>query len=133
MEQGASAGIGESCAWKFAEKKANLILLGRRKERLNELKKKIESAHPSVKIHTVSISVTDAKAVRELPSSLPAEFSNVYALVNNAGLALGVTSVENNSVEDAATVINTNVLGTIAICSAFLPGMKERGEGRCMQ
>ena len=50
-------------------------------------------------------------------------------LVNNAGLALGVTPVESNDVKSAQVVLDTNVLGTIAICSAFLPGMKERGSG----
>ena len=45
------------------------------------------------------------------------------------GLALGVQSVENNNIKDAETVISTNILGTIALCSAFLPGMKKRGIG----
>lgn len=78
---------------------------------------------------TVTMSVTDKKLVSELPSQLPSEFSSVYCLVNNAGLVLGVSSVEANSVDNAQIVLDTNVVGMISMCSAFLPGMKERGCG----
>jgi NADP-dependent 3-hydroxy acid dehydrogenase YdfG len=57
------------------------------------------------------MSVSDPKEVESLPSTLPKEFADVYCLVNNAGLALGVASVEDNDVNDAKTVIDTNVLG----------------------
>lgn len=80
-------------------------------------------------MHTVKLSVTDLTAVAELPKKLPAKFQNVDILLNNAGLALGVSPAESNDVEAAKTVMDTNVLGTIAMCSAFLPGMKERGTG----
>ena len=105
------------------------MLLGRRKDRLETLKSAIQKEFPSARVHTVPISVTDYDAIAALPKSLPVEFAVVDVIVNNAGLALGVSSVEKNSVEDALTVINTNVMGTIAVCSAFLPAMKERGEG----
>lgn len=126
---GATAGIGASCAWKFAEEGAKLILLGRRNDRLQQLKNEILVLYPSLSIHTVAVSVTDIEKIQLLPTILPDEFQEVDILVNNAGLALGVTSVDNNNVEDAQTVLETNVLGTIALCSAFLPGMKSRGSG----
>jgi NADP-dependent 3-hydroxy acid dehydrogenase YdfG len=126
---GASVGIGKACAERFAEHDCRLILLGRREELLTSLKKELIDKHPKLKVHTVSISVNDTKAIQALPSTLPKEFRDVSILVNNAGLALGVTTVDNNNVEDAKTVIDTNVMGVIALCSAFLPGMKERGEG----
>eukprot|EP00596_Hydrurales_sp_CCMP1899_P000870 CAMPEP_0119038566 /NCGR_PEP_ID=MMETSP1177-20130426/7553_1 /TAXON_ID=2985 /ORGANISM="Ochromonas sp, Strain CCMP1899" /LENGTH=301 /DNA_ID=CAMNT_0007001311 /DNA_START=52 /DNA_END=957 /DNA_ORIENTATION=+ len=126
---GATAGIGMACAWQFAELGSKLILLGRREDRLEELKKAIIDEHPDVKVHVVAMSVTDKQKVAELPSTLPSEFSKVYCLVNNAGLVLGVSAVEGNNVENAQTVLDTNVLGVISMCSAFLPGMKERGEG----
>lgn len=126
---GATAGIGASCAWRFAEEGCHLVLVGRRDDRLQKLKKELIAAYPSIDVHTVKMSVTDLKAVAELPKSLPAKFQNVDILLNNAGLALGVTPAESNDVEAAKTVMDTNVLGTIAMCSAFLPGMKERGTG----
>ncbi len=75
------------------------------------------------------MSVADTEAVAALPSKLPERFKNVEVLVNNAGLALGVSTVDTNSIEDAKTVMDTNVIGTIALCRAFVPGMKERGAG----
>jgi NADP-dependent 3-hydroxy acid dehydrogenase YdfG len=126
---GATAGIGASCAWQFAEEGCHLILVGRRDDRLQSLKKEITQAFPEVDVHTVAMSVTDFDKVAELPKNLPEKFRNVDILVNNAGLALGVTPAESNDVMAAKTVMDTNVLGTIALCSAFLPGMKERGSG----
>lgn len=96
---------------------------------MKSLKNDLINQYPKLKVHTVAMSVTDLDAINALPSSLPKEFQDVSILVNNAGLALGVTAVENNSVYDAKTVIDTNVVGVIALSSAFLPGMKERGEG----
>lgn len=126
---GASAGIGAACAMRFAENGAKLVLVGRRGDRLEELKKEINHVYPQVRILTVPLSVTDYDAVAALPKQLPMEFAEVDILVNNAGLALGVTSVESNDINDAKQVMDTNVLGTIAMCSAFLPGMKARGRG----
>lgn len=126
---GATAGIGSSCAWQFAEEGCNLILVGRRDDRLQAIKQDILASYPSIDIHTVQLSVTDYDKVAELPNQLPPKFRNVDILVNNAGLALGVTPADANDMEAAKTVIDTNVLGMIALCRAFLPGMKERGSG----
>jgi NADP-dependent 3-hydroxy acid dehydrogenase YdfG len=126
---GATAGIGASCAWQFAEEGCNLILVGRRTERLHQIKDDILKSYPTIGVHTVSLSVTDLDKVAALPNTLPEKFKNVEILVNNAGLALGVTPADTNDIEAARTVLDTNVLGTIALCRAFLPGMKERGHG----
>jgi NADP-dependent 3-hydroxy acid dehydrogenase YdfG len=126
---GATAGIGAACAWRFAEEGSKLVLVGRRADRLNALKNEIVATFPETNVHVVSMSVTDYEAVARLPNELPADFKDVDILVNNAGLARGVTSVENNQMVDAVEVMETNVLGTVAFCSAFLPGMKERGRG----
>ncbi len=126
---GATAGIGAACAWQFAEEGCHLVLVGRRDERLQSLKKDIMSAFPEVDVHTVAMSVTDKENVSNLPTSLPQKFRDVDILVNNAGLALGVTSADQNDVDAAKTVLDTNVLGTIALSAAFLPGMKKRGSG----
>lgn len=126
---GASSGIGSACAWAFAEQGAKLILIARREERLVSLERELKAAYPSLLVHHVVLSVNDYDMIAKLPSSLPETFAKVDILVNNAGLALRVDSVEENNISDAATVINTNVLGVIVFCSAFLPGMKERGQG----
>lgn len=120
---------GKACAKKFAASEAKLILIGRRKERLIALEKELLEEFPSTKIHHVAMSVTDYEAVSALPKDLPSEFQAVEVLVNNAGLALGVTSVDKNAVHDAVQVVNTNVLGVVAFCSAFVPGMIERNAG----
>lgn len=126
---GATAGIGEACAKRLAPHNVKLVLLGRREDRLKALKNDLLKAHPSLKVHTVALSVTDLDSVAKLPSTLPKEFADVDILINNAGLALGVSSVENNKVADAQSVINTNVTGLIALSTAFLPGMKKRNRG----
>lgn len=126
---GASAGIGAACAWRFADEGAKLVLIGRRENRLKELKSELLKEHPQLKVHTVAMSVTDLPAVAALPEQLPAEFREVDILVNNAGLARGVSSVELNDMNDAIEVMETNVIGTIAFSRAFLPGMKARGRG----
>ena len=103
--------------------------MGRLADRLATISADLKKEFPNIKIHTVAMSVTDTDAVQTLPQTLPKEFKNVDILVNNAGLALGVSPVQNNSVTDAQTVMNTNVIGTIAMCSAFIPGMIERNTG----
>lgn len=126
---GATAGIGEAIAWRFAEAGSKVILVGRRADKLEAVKNEILNCYSQTKIHTVCLDVTEAAKVTALAQSLPIEFSEVDILINNAGLALGVSAVDANNLEDANTVISTNVLGTINFCSAFLPGMKARGKG----
>jgi 3-hydroxy acid dehydrogenase/malonic semialdehyde reductase len=126
---GASAGIGEACAWDFADEGCRLVLVARRLDKLGQMKEAMEAKYKGIKVHLVEMSVTDLDAVAKLPDSLPADFKNVSILVNNAGLAIGTPSVFDNKHIDIKTVMDTNVTGTIAFCAAFLPGMKARGEG----
>lgn len=126
---GATAGIGEACAWRFADLGSKLVLVGRREERLRMLKNDLLSNYPELDVHTVALSVSDTETVVALPAQLPEKFANVEVLINNAGLGIGVGAADEISVQDARTVLNTNVLGVIAMCRAFIPGMKERGIG----
>jgi NADP-dependent 3-hydroxy acid dehydrogenase YdfG len=127
---GASAGIGEACAWRFAEAGAVLVLIGRRTERLATLSAALKEAYPSiVEPHCVTLDVQDVAAIEALPAQLPPAYANVNILVNNAGLALGVAGAADNKMSDVAQMISTNVTGLIAFCSAFLPGMRARGSG----
>jgi NADP-dependent 3-hydroxy acid dehydrogenase YdfG len=129
IKLGASAGIGQAIAWQFAERGSKLVLIGRRSERLEVLKTDLLKYYPLLEIHTIAMSVTDLDKVSKLPVLLPESFRSVDILVNNAGLALGTTSVDGNSTTDAKIVLETNVLGVIAMCSTIIPGMKERGGG----
>lgn len=126
---GATAGIGKACAESFADQGSKLVLVGRRRAVLEELKASLLKKDSSLRIYCADISVADMQAVENLPYVLPAEFKDVSVLVNNAGLALGVNSVGDNNMQDAMQVMETNVMGTIAMCRAFLPGMIARGEG----
>jgi len=126
---GASAGIGKVTALQFAELDTKLVLVGRRTEKLQEVKDEINRLHPSVKVHVHNLDVSDIAKVLATPSALPAEFQDVSILVNNAGLALGVATADSNSMDDMEKVMQTNVHGLIAMCRAFLPGMKQRNEG----
>lgn len=126
---GASAGFGEAIAWRCAELGCKLILLARRQERLDALRQAICSTYPSVSIHTVSMDVRDLKAIEALPGNLPEEFSEVDVLINNAGLALGTQSVQDNVIEDIRTMLETNVLGVVALTKAISVGMVTRNRG----
>jgi hypothetical protein len=91
---GATAGIGAACAWRFAEEGCNVIITGRRKVLLDELKAKIEAKIPDAKVFAASLDVSSVDAVVTFPSKLPSAFSEVDILVNNAGCALGVEKAD---------------------------------------
>ena len=126
---GASAGIGESCAWKFAELEAKLVLVGRRQHLLEDLKTQILAEFPRTEIHTESMDVRNTDACMALPEKLPAGFRDVAVLVNNAGLALGVETAQTNVIAQGQQMLDTNTMGVIAMTRAFLPGMIERNCG----
>eukprot|EP00884_Botryococcus_braunii_P018448 jgi/Botrbrau1/5287/Bobra.0391s0008.1 len=125
---GASAGIGEACAWRFAEQGCRLILTARRLDRLEALKSALEDQY-KVAIHIAKLDMMDLNAIQEFPSSLPPEFQEVDILVNNAGLALGTNPVQDNDIEDAVTMINTNCTSVVAITKLFVKGMIWRDRG----
>ena len=126
---GATAGIGESTAWAFAALNSKLILVGRRGKNLEQIKTDIQKEYPKLKVHVAVMDVSDTAACMALPSNLPAEFREVDVLVNNAGCALGVETAATNDLAQGEQMMQTNVMGVIAMCRAFLPGMKERGRG----
>lgn len=125
---GATAGIGEACAWRFAESGCKLVLLGRRAERLDSLQGQL-SERFKVQIQTIVFDVRDIDKVDGLLDVLEPEFKEVDVLVNNAGLALGVAGVQDNDLEDAKNMYQTNVLGVIAFTRTFSRGMVARNSG----
>lgn len=90
---GASSGIGEACAWKLAEMGTRLVLVARRKERLERVQKEIEEAFPDAQVHAVVLDVTDTEKVSRFMEGLPRAFRDVDILINNAGLASEAASV----------------------------------------
>eukprot|EP00036_Acanthoecidae_sp_10tr_P011270 CAMPEP_0182927054 /NCGR_PEP_ID=MMETSP0105_2-20130417/13037_1 /TAXON_ID=81532 ORGANISM="Acanthoeca-like sp., Strain 10tr" /NCGR_SAMPLE_ID=MMETSP0105_2 /ASSEMBLY_ACC=CAM_ASM_000205 /LENGTH=277 /DNA_ID=CAMNT_0025064981 /DNA_START=33 /DNA_END=866 /DNA_ORIENTATION=- len=128
MVTGASAGIGEACAWRFAAEGANLIVTARRKERLESLKAELEKTF-GVTVHVLPLDMQDTKTIIALPGSLPKEFQQIDVLVNNAGKALGIASVDETLPEDIEGMIQTNVIGLMQMTTAISKAMKARGSG----
>jgi NADP-dependent 3-hydroxy acid dehydrogenase YdfG len=124
---GASAGFGKAIATKFAAGGWNLILTARRKEKLDELAKSLETTY-GIKTLCLAFDIQDKNAVFANLQNLPAEWQAVNILVNNAGLALGRDSFEQASLEDWETMIDTNVKGLLYASKAVLPNLiKEKG------
>ena len=125
---GATSGFGEACAHVFAKNGLDLIINGRRRERLETLKKELEAKY-SVRCHTASFDVRDQKAVSETINNLPAEWKKIDILINNAGLALGRDPFDKASLEDWDTMIDTNVKGLLYVSKAVVPFMTQRKSG----
>ena len=124
---GASAGFGKAIATKFAAGGWNLILTARRKEKLDELARSLETTY-GVKTLCLAFDIQDKNAVFTNLQNLPAEWQAINILVNNAGLALGRDSFEQASIEDWETMIDTNVKGLLFASKAVLPNLiKEKG------
>jgi NADP-dependent 3-hydroxy acid dehydrogenase YdfG len=124
---GASSGFGKAIATKFAAGGWNVIITGRRKEKLDELGKALE-ANYGIKTLSLVFDVQDKKAVFDNLQNLPTEWQAINILVNNAGLALGRDSFENANLEDWETMIDTNVKGLLYASKAVLPILiKEKG------
>ena len=123
---GATSGIGEACAHLFAEKKYKLILCGRRKERLDALKLQLGEI---TKVQTLCFDVRDGEAVNEAIGSLSEEWKDIDILINNAGNAHGLASIEEGSIEDWDAMIDINVKGLLYVSKAIIPVMVERKSG----
>lgn len=125
---GATSGIGKACAEKFAAEKFNLVITGRRKERLLALQEQLEKAH-AVRVLPLCFDVQDKQAVMAAFAGLPAEWQQVDILINNAGLALGKDSFEDAGIDDWDTMLNSNVHGLLYVSRAVLPLMLARQQG----
>ena len=122
---GATAGFGEATARRFLAHGHKVVAVGRRMDRLEALKSSLP-AEQQKKLLTLVLDVCDSTHVDTLASSLPAEFSKVTVLVNNAGLALGLEPAYQAKVSDWDQMIDTNIKGLVHMTRAFLPGMVER-------
>lgn len=124
---GASSGIGEACARKFAEGSYDLILTARRAEKLAALKAELEAE--GTKVKTLTFDVRDAEAAEKAVDSLEPEWRKIDVLINNAGLALGLDKEYEGDPDDWNTMIDTNIKGLLTMTRLIVPGMVERNEG----
>ncbi len=125
---GATAGIGEATARLLAKNNYNLIITGRRKERLDNLKKELEENTPA-KVFTLNFDIRHRREVETALDSLPDEWQKIDVLVNNAGLAAGLSSLYEGDIDDWEQMIDTNVKGLLYVSRKILPGMVERRSG----
>ena len=124
---GATSGIGEACARKFAKGGYNLILTARRAEKLAEIKAQLEAE--GTKVRTLAFDVRDAEAAKQAIASLEPEWQTIDVLINNAGLALGLEKEYEGDPEDWNTMIDTNIKGLLTMTRLIVPAMVERNEG----
>jgi NADP-dependent 3-hydroxy acid dehydrogenase YdfG len=128
MITGASSGFGKACAEKFAAHGYDLILTGRRGDRLETLKQDLEKRF-ALRVLALVFDVRDRKAVFSAIDQLPTAWRGIDLLVNNAGLALGRDSFDQASLDDWETMIDTNLKGLLYVSRAVLPLMEARGRG----
>jgi len=126
---GATSGIGEACAQRFAKGGYNLILNGRNSNKLEELAKQLLEQNNNIKVLPLAFDVRDQKSARKFVESLPDEWSCIDVLVNNAGLALGLEAEFAGNMEDWETMIDTNIKGLLSMTRLIVPGMVERNKG----
>ena len=123
---GASSGIGEATAIKFAEKNAKVVLVARRKEKLLQVQKKISKYTDSVLI--CQCDVSNKLQVKEMCNTVLDTFGRIDVLVNNAGFVI-YGKVTDLSIEEIESQMETNYFGMIYCTKNFLPHMIEQGQG----
>ena len=125
---GATIGIGEGCARKFASEGANLILNGRNLDKLNELKVDLE-ADFGIEVLLLPFDVRDRERAKVAIESLEGKWKSIDVLVNNAGLVIGFDKEFEGVLEEWDIVIDTNIKGLLNITRLVTPGMVQRGVG----
>lgn len=122
---GATAGIGKASAWQFGEYGCNLVVTGRREERLQSLKAELEETYP-IQVQTGSFDVRDREACREFVDTLQ---QPIDILVNNAGLAAGKDGIHEANLDDWDAMIDTNVKGLLTMTRLVSEKMVNRNKG----
>lgn len=125
---GATAGFGKAIAEDFSRKGYRLIITGRRKERLDTIKKALHKAN-GTDVFVLTFDVQNRHDVAEAIGSLPEKWQNIDVLVNNAGLAAGKAYIENGEIDDWEQMIDTNVKGLLYVTRALLPLIKTSDNG----
>jgi 3-hydroxy acid dehydrogenase/malonic semialdehyde reductase len=122
---GATSGIVLACARQLHAQGAKIIAAGRRTERLKALQDELGAE----RLHILTLDLRDAEEVARAFTPLPEAFAAIDALINSAGLALGLKPAPEAALEDWQRMVETNILGLLYCTQAVLPGMKTRGRG----
>jgi NADP-dependent 3-hydroxy acid dehydrogenase YdfG len=125
---GATAGIGEATANLLAKNGYNLILCGRRAERLIALQTQLK-ANYQTESHCAVFDIRDKESVQTAIQNIPEAFKGIDVLVNNAGLASGLATIDKGDLADWETMIDTNLKGLLYVSRQIIPGMVERKSG----
>ena len=125
---GASSGIGEGCARKFASEGARLILNARRVDKLQALAAELKEKY-GCECYVMPFDVCDREAAIAALESLPQEWKSIDILINNAGLAVGVDKEHEGDLQEWDIVIDTNIKALLSMTRLVVPGMVERGCG----
>ncbi len=123
---GATSGIGKATAELFAKHNYKLVLCGRRQERLDLLKQELGA---QTSVHLLNFDVREKAAVQSAIDSLPEAFADISILVNNAGNAHGMDTIQEGSLEDWDAMLDINVKGLLYVSRAILPKMISKKEG----
>ncbi len=124
---GATAGFGRAAAIKFAKNGYDVIITGRRKDRLEELEKELSAFNNNVL--GLNFDVRNKKEVDSAINNLPEQWKNIEILVNNAGLAVGMSHIDKGDTDDWDRMIDTNIKGLLYVTRAVAPLMVARGSG----
>ena len=125
---GATSGIGLECARAFAQDGDNVLIAGRRADCLAAIKEDFEQQY-GIRVDTLVLDVSKREDVDAKVKAAIEAFGGIDVLVNNAGLAQGLDPFQDSSVDDAVTMINTNVLGLLYVTKAVLPFMMAQNSG----
>ncbi|WP_026712976.1 SDR family NAD(P)-dependent oxidoreductase [Flavobacterium daejeonense] len=123
---GATSGIGKATAQLLAQNNYNLILCGRRKNRLEELEKELSQL---TKVYSLEFDVSDKKAVFEKINSIPESFAKIDILINNAGNAHGLDPIQDGDLDDWENMIDINLKGLLYVSKAIIPKMIAQKSG----
>ncbi len=123
---GATSGIGRATAFEFAKHGINLILCGRRQERLDTIEKALSKL---TDVHTLNFDVRDKTSTLEAIANLPESFQTIDILINNAGNAHGLDPIQTGLLEDWDAMMDINVKGLLYVSKAVIPQMTKRQSG----
>lgn len=125
---GASSGIGEGCAKKFASQGDRLILNARSTDRLQSLAEELKEKY-NTECYIMPFDVRDREMAATALDKLPDEWKSIDVLINNAGLAIGTDKEHEGNPDEWDTMIDTNIKALLAMTRLVVPGMIERGRG----
>lgn len=125
---GASSGIGKAMAYTFAEYGDNVIITGRRKDKLDEIKSDLEGNF-NIQVYVYNFDITDTESVISNCRKILQDLGTVHILINNAGLALGLDKFQDYDLTDMMTMVDTNIKGLLCVTRQILPKMVEMNEG----